>query len=237
VGKYLFALCDDNGTVADIVKHEIEKILRDLDKTGDVVCYTDALTLESDLSRGTHYDAFFLDVDMPGRNGLELAAAIRDSDRNVPIVFVSGKEEYVFDSFKVRPYAFVRKRILKREFLKLIPDLLKKLDSSEEYWINFESGGVSFRMNPLQIIYADVVNKSLHIVSEKREFNIRYPLSAFEQLVSSFGFLRIHKSYLVNYRYVFSIDTDTVRLDDGTTLPLSKHRTKEVKEEFRGLVS
>ena len=58
--------------------------------------------------------------------------------------------------------------------------------------------------------------------------SFRYTISAAEELLAPAGFLRIHKSYLVNYRAIARIQKDHVLLTDGQRLPLSKHRYQDV---------
>ena len=62
---------------------------------------------------------------------------------------------------------------------------------------------------------------------------IRYKISDMERLLESYQFLRIHKSYLVNYRYIYTLQGKTVTLENGTTLPVSRYRLSEVQTKFK----
>ena len=58
-------------------------------------------------------------------------------------------------------------------------------------------------------------------------------VDAVEQELSGCGFLRIHKSYLVNCKYIYAIEKGQCILDDGTKILLSRHRAEEVKAAFK----
>ena len=62
--------------------------------------------------------------------------------------------------------------------------------------------------------------------------NLEETISQLEQALSPFHFFRIHRSFLVNFRYIYRIDSSCVCLDDGQKLPLSRHRRKEVQQLF-----
>lgn len=82
-------------------------------------------------------------------------------------------------------------------------------------------------------MYAECIDKTiyLHFIQEVRE--IRYKLSDLEEQLAPYGFIRIHKSFLVNYRFIHCIVKTECILDDQTSLPISRLRAAEVKEKFR----
>lgn len=76
------------------------------------------------------------------------------------------------------------------------------------------------------------LNQTLTVVLAQERVSFRYTISAAEELLAPAGFLRIHKSYLVNYRAIARIQKDHVLLTDGQRLPLSKHRYQDVISRF-----
>ena len=59
--------------------------------------------------------------------------------------------------------------------------------------------------------------KQLHIVTDRGTLDLVYQLSAVEKMLDGYGFLRTHKSFLVNAACISQVGSDTVTLDDGTT--------------------
>ena len=61
-------------------------------------------------------------------------------------------------------------------------------------------------------------------------------LSEFEKELAPFDFIRTHKSYLVNCKYIYAIEKGHIVLDDKTEIPLSRYRAGEVREKFRSYI-
>lgn len=61
-------------------------------------------------------------------------------------------------------------------------------------------------------------------------------LTDFEQKLAPFGFIRVHKSYLVNCRYIYAVGKRQVILDDKTEILLSRYRVNEVKNKLRNFI-
>ena len=93
------------------------------------------------------------------------------------------------------------------------------------------SGNI-YSLNTNQIIYIESLVKNCRIVLTTQELLIQYRIKDFEALLKQYGFLRPHRSFLVNYRYIFSIQKNTLILDNKETIPLSRNRITTIKEEF-----
>ena len=173
---------------------------------------------------------------MPRLNGLQLAKDLRRLDKQVFLLLVSGREEYVFESLQAKPFRFIRKASFDADLNEAVEQLAgEMLESREDSHITVQSGTVSLRLNASRIIYVESLDKYLNMVAQSRNFSIRYKLSDMEKLLMPYGFIRIHKSYLVNYRFIFSIESRNVVLDSGQKLPLSRYREREVQQKFQEL--
>ena len=97
-----------------------------------------------------------------------------------------------------------------------------------EQLIIFSAGGIQYRWNAL--------NRILYIHFEDRVEEIYYTLKEMEQILEPHGFLRTHKSFLINYRFIYSIGKNEVVLDTKECLPLSKRRANETIQKFHKLM-
>ena len=98
-----------------------------------------------------------------------------------------------------------------------------------------QSGGGLFRIAVDHIRYLESYQKQLHIVTDRGTLDLVYQLSAAEKMLDGYGFLRTHKSFLVNAACVSQVGKDSVTLDDGTTLPMSRYRRQSVRDRIREL--
>ena len=106
-----FAVCDDERDMADLITVKLREYYPG---ECEIKCYVDGASLLTD-SRSESFDAFFLDIGMPGLNGMELAGKIRDKNQNVKIIFVTNKDELAYKGYVYNAFRYVRKSNLEQE--------------------------------------------------------------------------------------------------------------------------
>ena len=120
------AVCDDS--VEDV--KNIKEIIESYNKPNiEVDVFNNPMEL-LDKVQEYRYDAFFLDIDMPEMTGLQVSSKIREKDVYSEIIFITVREELVFESLTFKPFSFVRKRYLKEELDKALNALFKVLDTN-----------------------------------------------------------------------------------------------------------
>ena len=72
--------------------------------------------------------------------------------------------------------------------------------------------------------------------SETKVLSRKYSLSQIEQLTKDDGFLRVHKSYLINYRYIQSIGAKSIIMANNDEIPISHGKKTEIQEKFMQLL-
>lgn len=231
---YMIAVCDDDAKAAHHIVSSVESRFQEQNRPVVIDCYTESTRLERRLETGTHYDVLLLDIDMPQLNGIELCRKFRAKSGDALVVFISGKESLVFQTFDVQPFRFIRKNLFSQEIDKLCRDLIGELERRSERWLRFqlEPDGTVYSVNVQRLLYVEADRKlcRLYTLDGMKEIKTHFRGMA-EQLLPA-GFIQIHRSYLVNPYYIFRIDMDTVLLDQGEQMPLSRNRRGQVKEEF-----
>ena len=189
--------------------------------------------LES-LQNGRHYTIYFMDIELPGKNGIEICHEIVNNDPSGLIIFISNKEELVFRSFEVRPFRFIRKSHFYDEIDSVVADILQELKKRLPSVITIREQHsqhiYSFDIN--QIKYIEVFLKYCTVHTVQGTVELKCPLSDFESQLNDIGFLKPHRSFLVNYRYIFNIGKDSLQLTDHTQLPLSRRKAEAVRLSY-----
>lgn len=115
------ALCEDDRTVRDLLARSLQQEFSMIHIDLKVSAFTTGDELLAVLAGGTKFDVYFLDIEMPGTDGIEVCRQIHTgipATSNTPdapaapdalVVFISNKEELVFQSFEVQPFRFMRK--------------------------------------------------------------------------------------------------------------------------------
>ncbi len=225
-----FAVCDDEPEMTDYIS---DKLREYYPEECEIRRYRDGESLLAD-SRRQLFDALFLDIDMPGLDGMELAERIREYNEYVRIVFVTNKDNLVYSTLKYVPFRFIRKAYLEDE----LPEAADALQDSivrSNATVIFNTKNGEFCVQICDIIYAEVKNHiiTLHLMDD--ELTIFKSMDELAGELGKFGFLRTHKSFLVNYKHVTSISQNNLFTDTNQSVPLSRSRAEEVKLKLQQL--
>lgn len=173
-----------------------------------------------------HFDLFLLDIEMPGMNGFHLAKRICADRRTPCLIFVSVHESLVFDSQAFMPLWFVRKSMLKTDMCKALHKYYE-LTVLRKASYPLKGGPIYIR----DIVYIECNGHLLTIQKADGKIIQQYgSLKAMEEELSKYNFLRIHKSYLVNQRYIEDIGKQEICLTNGTRLEMGRDRRKALRE-------
>lgn len=222
------AVCDDDRIM---LNHLAEKIGEYYAGGCEIRKYENGEGLLSDI-RKQIFDVLFLDIDMPGMDGMQLAGRIREDNEYVKIIFVTNKEDCVFKGYKYDAFRFVRKSALKEELTEALDDLSRYFDSKMEYVV-FKTPNDEITRYIDRLQYLEVRDHELTIKYDDNVERILGTMRQYDKVLSLKGFIRIHKSVLVNYKYIYSIEKTDVRLLDGKLLPLSRNRINETKTKLQ----
>lgn len=183
------------------------------------------------------YDVVFLDIDMPNINGFEIANNLRFINPSVVIIFVSGMEHLVFESLKFNPFRFVRKSNLETDILEAISEYEIKLKQerktyflkTNELEINIPLSDIVYFESKGHDIYLQTLNNRFRL---KRDKNDKQNIKNLHLQLNNSGFIRVHKSFLVNYKYIYKFRRSSVILKDSTVIDMNPHKATEIKEIY-----
>lgn len=180
-------------------------------------------------------DAVFLDVQMPGLNGIELAQVLSRFRTPPAAVFVTAHEQHAVDAFDLNAVDYVLKPVREERLAEAVRRVLatsRGADEPEEQ-VAVERGGVTRFVPVSQIRYVEAEGDYARLHLDRDSYLVRVPLAQLEQDWSGFGFVRIHRSLLVAIPYV-----EEVRLDEGRCtvlvgeqeLQVSRRHTRELRD-------
>ena len=234
--KINIGVCDDNTQVINIIKSAIANEFMTYHIETNIKMFTNYAELKESMSQ-QKYGLLFLDIKAPDTDGVEFAEQLRKENNDVDIIFISSKEERVFDTFKVKPFAFVRKSNFLMDISDVISRYVKTLKSAPiDQTVSFISHGTRINVSIKDIIYIEGTGVYQTVYFEdknKAPIEISSRMETLENELKQFGFIRIHKGYLVNFFYINSIEnSNELILNNGSTLPISRRKVAEVKTLF-----
>jgi len=225
------AVCDDEPAVLDHLYAHVSKEFKRQGADIHIEKFTSGRDFLS-AHKAEPFDVVFLDIDMPEISGFEIAERI---DKRTLIVFVTTHDELVYSSLKFQPFRFLRKTHLEDEMGEAVKAINEKLlKRNAEHRIKFQTKENEIYVYADNIEYIEVYGHWLRVTLNKGETIECYgSLSELEKQLVPVGFVRTYKSYLVNFKYIHSIEKTQVTLDDGTEIPLSRYKAAEVRERFK----
>ena len=228
------AILDDNKTALMISTSAVEAFLKEKNAEYQLFSFSNPLNFLAS-AKEEKFDLSFLDIDMPEMNGLEVADQLSEIAKNGQIIFLSQREDLVFECLKFHPFGFIRKSKLIDDFSLMMNQYYQTISNAEsdETKIDFvdKTKTVSFKIKEIVYIEGDRTYQKV-VLKDKSSQNIRVAMGQLEEKLRAHGFIRIHKGYLLNYLYIRSIATDEVYLTTGVSLPMSKKRREEIMKQY-----
>ena len=177
------------------------------------------------------YALLVLDIEMGEISGLELAKKIRLEDKRIPIIFVTGYDEYMQYGYDVSALHYLIKPVNKDKLFQALGKLSEKEETVQNLIVNSESGVRRVQMNHILYVEAAGHGSIMHTADEV--IRLKESFGEIEKQVLSFGeAVKCHRAYLVNLRFVSAIQNSILILDNGENLPISRSRMKNVQHEF-----
>jgi two-component system response regulator LytT len=154
-------------------------------------------------------DVVFLDVEMPRMNGMEAAKALMELKKVPLVVFATAYPQFAVEAFRYDAVDYLLKPYdedqLKETVLRIEKKLRASLDGDSARpagKLGVEAEGEIYYLEPKDILYIYRDDKITRLVAKSGEYEIKTPLKDLESRLQSYGFFRIHKSYLVNLEYI-----------------------------------
>ncbi|MDF2951395.1 MAG: Response regulator of the LytR/AlgR family [Anaerocolumna sp.] len=225
------AICDDERIFIEKLSRHLEMLFEIESIEIEMRTYHNGLALLSDIN-DLNFDILFLDIDMPSISGIEIAEEIRKKNQFVHIIFITNHEDLVYQSIQYRPFRFIRKSRIQEELPEAVSALKRKI-INENNLFSIKFNGTESFLRYADIIYLESYRHDIFIHSTKETYRIKSNLGKLEKQFEPYGFIRVHSGYLVNIKYIFSIDKSKVKLINNEEIPLSRHRIEIVKQKLQ----
>ncbi len=231
---YQAAIVEDDATVLEYLKTSLIQTFAEKQTQVAFDTFTSGSRFLQMFEAHYHYDVIFLDIEMPEINGIDICKKIRTLSSDSLVVFISNKEELVFQTFEVQPFRFIRKESFSALLSPLVDSILKKWSQEKRTILSLQENGSNdiYSFSVSHILYIEAQRKDCLIATTEGECLFRCKLMELESRLADFHFIKIHRSYLVNSSHIFRIGKSSVKLTNGTELPISRGKTEEVKQLF-----
>lgn len=227
------AVLDNEKEAIENISRITTKCMHEMGITYEMKTYDRPKDLVYDLQGEENFDLFLLDVEMEEMTGIEVAREIRKRDYEAVIIYVTNYVEYAIDAYEVNAYRYIPKRLLEEKLPIAYEILLDMLEKKWKECFVIEKNHQLERIPYNEIYYLKKDGKNTLIAHKKGISSVRMSISETLHAVNhSNSFLMVDKSYAVNGWHVMSLKDQQVVLRDGSILPVSGPRLKQVKTEL-----
>ncbi len=225
-------IVDDEKTVLEFLAQKVTEISSELNVEIKIETFLNGKELLN-RNKENEFPIIMLDLEMPDMDGLSVARELREEYPDFVLLFITNRSDLVFQSFEYDVTGFIRKSHIDNELKETLDRAYQKvLRKMTSYVLKTEKGERIFPSSSIcyflskghQIFLFDDLNQPIRIFST---------LEKLEDILSPTSFIRCHSGIIVNCKFIFSINKSDIELINGEILPLSRYRTKEVKQIFQ----
>jgi DNA-binding LytR/AlgR family response regulator len=215
---------------------ELAYLLDGDDRVGTVLT-SDSATEGLRILHEAEVDCLFLDIQMPGLTGLELAQVLSRFKSPPPIVFVTAHESHAVEAFDLRAVDYVLKPVRADRLAEAVRRVVEDGDRAggppQDSQVPVERGGVTRFLDRADITHVEAQGDYARLHVRGDSHLVRTPLSTLEEEWRPAGFVRIHRSLLVSLAHIQEVRMDSGRctvLVGDIELAVSRRHTRELRE-------
>ena len=229
------AVCEDKKEEADWLCGVIRRWSGKREVPVDITSYADASSFSFALE-DTLFDALFLDIKMPGEDGVALAKRLREQAYDLPIVFVTGEKEYIMEGYEVEAVNYLLKPVEVEKVFGCLNRIYEKIHRQEPF-IMLRAEDSTVKLLQREIYMVEVFGHKLVYTTQKGAFEVHCSMKEARQQLMEHWFAVCHRGVLVNLLYVDSIGKDSLVLADDKRgfrreVPVSRRMYGELNEAF-----
>ncbi len=224
--------CDDDAAALEQLQKQVRAFFDALPGKGPTyTACTDSAVL---LQQKPCVDIAFLDVEMPGVDGLQLGAALKEVNPNVKIFIVTSYPDYLDEAMRNQVYRFLSKPVDTARLHRNLRDAVRQYaQDTREVLLQTSQGVVCLRAH--QVIYMEATGRKTTLHTTQGNYLSVDSFQRWCQMLALPYFYSPYRGVLINMRYVTSFDRDQVRLRHGDqehTVYLARRKYMEFKETF-----
>ena len=227
------AICDDDIRTTGKMEKLIQKIAKQNFVDTDITVFWSGKSLADTVTKGECFDIIYLDIEMDNENGISAAKRIRIYDKNVLIIYVTNHENHMKESFEVRPFQFLVKPVNVKQMQTCFKEAYEDIHSGDFYF-RYSYQRINHKVLIKDILYFESNKRKISIVTASETFEFYGKLNEIENNLKTckFSLLRVHQSFLVNYKHIKGQAYDFVIMDNGKQISISEDRRRMISEQY-----
>lgn len=228
------AFCDDDMEVLHQMNELLDRYRVERNEDITYAAFQSPFELLTEIEKGIRPDILFLDVVMPGQNGMDVAKEIRQYDTNMKIIFLTSSPEFAVESYSAGAYFYQLKPIWEESFFRLMDAVLAECEKKKKNSLILRSKDGITRIDLQQLEYCEVLGRKLlfHLEDGAVLESAGSLDDLAGQLMQYSNFFRPHRSFLVNMEYIQNISSRSIKMVNDAEIPIPHGKCSEIKNTY-----
>lgn len=224
----IITICDDDAVFAEKVKKLCENILKK--EWGSQIEFIYVSSGEEFLQLKRHTNILLLDIEMKDISGIDVKEKLNISHCDTKIIFMTNHTERMREAFGKYVYGFVIKDKY-QELEKLLLPMIQEIEEESSYFL-VDGIQEKKQVNQKDIYYIKAAGNYIEIFVENKHYLKRQKMNDCEMEINKKDFCRVHKSYIVNFRYIKTINQKEVILNGNIKIPVARGKCNLIKGAY-----
>lgn len=228
------AFCDDELSVLAQLDRLLGQYRTEHKRDIVYTAFRSPLELLAEIEKGKRWDILFLDILMPGENGISVAKEICRYDSVVKIIFLTSSSEFAVESYTVSAFSYQIKPIGREDFFRLMDSVLFSCEKAQQRSLVLRCKSGITRIHLEKLEYCEVTGRILAFHLDNG--TVLESAGSLDELCEKLGqygcFLRPHRSFLVNMEYIQNISYKSITLDSLAEIPIPHGKCSEIKRQY-----
>ena len=219
------AVCDDN-------KNDVEKICDLINndiyfQNYDIIKYYSG---EEILQNKEKFDILVLDMELGDIDGINVAKKLRSFDKDFILIFMTAYREKIKSAFEVNTFRYLVKPFDYKILSTAIKDAFEIYNNDSIVIVQNKDDYISVKIS--KIMYIESLGRKTCVRMVDNYITTSMTILEFMNLISNLGFYQTHKSYIVNYRYIETVQGDEIIMDNGEKVKLSRRKKTDFIKKY-----
>ncbi len=226
------AICDDTPNDLITIKNIVQLYAQQHKKLFKISLFNNAEELLETINNNSIFDVYFLDIVMPGINGIDCAKALRKKNISADIIYTTTSKEFAIEAFRVKAKDYLLKPVDVNILFSLLTDFLANNEKKRNTTLLCKDKLHVVSIDKLVFCEAqgNYVNWSF---IDGTVLTVRETLHSTKEHLSTFSeIIQLHRSYIVNMNYINTISNGEIVLKTGHKVLIPKGKSKDIKQKY-----
>lgn len=221
-------ICDDDKQTLNFIKRVVIEYFRERKVDVPQICTFDSG--DSLLEDKGKKDIAFLDIEMPGRDGICTGKKLLEQNKNIILIIITSFSEYLDDAMRIKVFRYISKPIDPKRVKRNISDAIAAYNIINVKDVVVETSQGMLALKSSDILMLEMIGRKVHIHTNEGEYISTKSLEEWKKTLPESSFCQCHRSFIVNLFHVKRIMSDKICMDkEGLEAYLTKRKHSEIK--------